>query len=345
MLYVTTRSNHETYTAHRALTENRSPDGGFYVPMRMPAFDQEQIASLAKRPFNQCVADVLNLLFGTRLTVFDVDFSIGRQPVRLNALTNRILIGETWHNLDWDYTRIEKILYRKVSGQETGEPTDWFRIALRIGVLFGFFGKLLRRDLASVKQPVDIAVLSGDFSAPMAAWYARSWGLPIGSIILCCNDNNNPWELVHHGELRTNVVAVPTSTPAGDYALPTDLERFVHGCGGVREVERYLESCRNGKMYVPSEFVLEAMQDRIHASVVGQGRVASAIPNVYRTHDMVMDHYCTLTYSGLLDHRSSTGESGVAMILSEQGPGRDVDRIAQAMGITSGELKKILKIK
>ena len=46
MLYVTTRDNIEAYTAHKALTENRAPDGGFYVPFHMFRFSDEEIQSL-----------------------------------------------------------------------------------------------------------------------------------------------------------------------------------------------------------------------------------------------------------------------------------------------------------
>ena len=342
MLYVTTRSDKEAYTAHHALTENRAPDGGFYVPMKMPRFDGAQLESLAKRPFNQCVADILNLLFGCRLTAFDLDFTIGRSPVRLTPLRHRILLAQCWYNLDWDYGRMERSLYQRLAGE--GDPSDWFRIALRIGVLFGFFGKLMRRDMAGESQSVDVAVLSGDFSGVMAAWYARHWGLPIGNIILCCNDNNNPWELLHHGEMRTNLVAIPTETPEGDYAVPTDLERFVHGCGGCREVQRFVENVREGRMYIPSDLTREAMQRRTYASVVGHARIRSAIPNVYRTHGAVFDPYTALVYSGLLDYRAGTGESKPALILSDKGPTADPEPIAKAMGITVEELKTILNI-
>lgn len=343
MLYVTTRSDKEAYTAYHALRSNRAPDGGFYVPMKMPRFDREQIESLAKRPFNQCVADILNLLLGCRLTAFDIDFTIGRSPVRLTALSRRILLAQCWYNLNWDYGRMEQMLYEKVAGEE--EPSDWFRIALRIGVLFGFFGKLMRREIAGVKTPFDLAVLSGDFSAVMAAWYARSWGLPIGNIILCCNDNNNPWELLHHGEMRTNTVAIPTQTPEGDYAVPTDLERFVHACGGCREVQRFVENVREGRMYIPSDLTYEAMQRMTYASVVGHARILSAIPNVYRTHGEVFDPYTALVYSGLLDYRAGTGESKPALILSDKGPTAEPEPTADAMGITVEDLKAILNLK
>jgi len=344
VLYVTTRNNRETYTSHRALTEERAPDGGFYVPMRLPEFANNQIDALKNRSFNQCVADTLNLFFGTRLTAFDIDFSTGRCPVRLVGLRHRIWLGETWHNLEGNFDRMARNLYRHITGPEAGEPTDWFRIVLRMGVLFGFFGKLMRKETAGPKNSVDIAVLSGDFSAPMAAWYARRMGLPIANIVICCNDNNNPWELIHHGEMRTNLVAVTTETPEGDYVVPTHLERFVYGCGGVRETERFVTACREGRMYIPSDMVCEAMRKGMQASVVGQDRVRSAIPNVYRTHRQLF-HPCTaLVYSGLMDYRAGAGESRAVLVLSEKSPGMVTGYMAEAMGMPEPELKKILNI-
>lgn len=344
MLYVTTRDNREAYTANKALTENRGPDGGFYVPFRMPKFTREQIESLKEKSFGQCVAEMLNQLFGTHLTAWDVDCTIGRSPVRVNVLTQRILIGESWHNLDWDFQRTVSGLLELMTGKKEAEPSDWTLIGIRIAVLFGLFGKLMRKELVSVKNPMDIAVLSGDFSGPMAVWYAREWGLPIGNIILCCNDNNNPWELLHHGAIRTGAVAVKTSTPEGDYVVPTDLERFVCECGGVREVNRFVEDCHLGRMYVPSEFVLENMRKGMYASVVGQSRVASAIPNVYSSHGCILEPYTALVYSGLMDYRARTGEGRNAMILSEKGPGAVMDVTAEAMGISVEELRDLLKM-
>ena len=56
MLYVTTRAAADAFTAFRALTENRGPEGGFFVPMRLPVFDEDQIAQLAEKTFSQNVA-------------------------------------------------------------------------------------------------------------------------------------------------------------------------------------------------------------------------------------------------------------------------------------------------
>ena len=94
MLYVTTRNNRDAYTAQRVLRENRGPDGGLYVPFREPVFSREEIDALKEKSFHQCVAEVLNRLFNTKLIRWDVEFCVGRYPVRLVNLPQRIIAGE-----------------------------------------------------------------------------------------------------------------------------------------------------------------------------------------------------------------------------------------------------------
>lgn len=344
MLYVTTRNNIDAYTAHKALTENRATDGGFYVPFHMPKFSEEEIQSLKQKSFGLCVAEMLNKLFGSHLTAWEVDCTIGRSPVRIKPLTQRIILAESWHNLEWTLDPTVSGLLELLTEKKDTVPTDWAMLGIRIAVLFGMFGKLMRKNLVDINSPMDVAVLSGDFSAPMAAWYAREWGLPIGTIILCCNDNNNPWELLHHGAIRTGAVAVRTFTPEGDYVVPTDLERFVFECGGIQETERFVEDCRLGRMYVPTEVTLEKMHRGMYASVVGQSRILSAIPNVYSSHGCILEPYTALVYSGMMDYRARTGEGRNALILSEKGPGSAPEITAEAMSISVEELHKRLKM-
>ena len=63
MLYVTTRVSQDAYTANRALSEDRCPEGGFFVPVRLPVLNAEQITALTGRSFSQNFAEILNLFF------------------------------------------------------------------------------------------------------------------------------------------------------------------------------------------------------------------------------------------------------------------------------------------
>lgn len=343
MLYVTTRNNRDAYTVNRALRENRGCDGGLYVPFRLPVLAAEDIAALGEKRFSASVADMLNLLFNARFTPWDVEFCIGRYPVRLANISQKILIAECWHNVDGTFDWLVRALVSCLSKEESKLTCgSWAEIGARMAVLAGIFSELIRSGMASNEKKVDISVVSGDFSAPMSAWYAREMGLPIGNIVCTCNENNALWDLMHHGQLRTDLMGVPTNTPDADVALPVGLERLIHAAAGAEEVGRYLEVCRRGGMYCPDDWVLSRLRRGMHVSVVSQKRVANTIPSVFGTNSYVLSPYGALAYSGLLDYRVRTGESRPGMVLTEKSPLCDAAVTARALGIAEGELERYL---
>ncbi len=345
MLYVTTRNDRDAFTAQRALTERRGADGGLYVPFHAPAFSPEEIDSLAEKPMNACVAEVANLLFHTQLTRWDVDLCTGKYPVRLSGLSHRILVGECWHNVDGCFSRMVQNLTEQIrSEKDPGTlPGEWAAVGVRIAMLAGICGELMRRGFVSREKHFDISLVSGDLSAAISAWYAREWGLPIGNIICCCNENNSMWELLRQGQLRTDGVSVTTQTPEADVVVPEGLERLIHGCGGVEAVERYLDICRRGGTYYPDDALLEQLRRGMYVAVVSGRRMLATIPSIYSTNGYVLSPYASLAYAGLLDYRSRTGESRCALVLSEKSPEKDLDTVAAALGITSRELKRHLE--
>ena len=328
MLYVTTRNNRDAFTVNRALTEDRCPDGGMYLPFRAPQFGHTEIDSQAPESFAQCLADVLNRLFNAKLTPWDIEFCIGKSPVRLRSLRHRIIIAEFWHNPDWSFNSTVNKLTAMLCDQETA-PTDWVKIAVRTAMLFGIFGELKRSGI----EAADISLVSGDFLGPISAWYARQWGPPIDNIICCCNENNSLWELLCHGQIKTDALSIPTITPDADIIIPSDLERLIYECGGISEVNLYLSACRQGKAYCPEDSVLQRLRKGLYASVVSSHRLKTVIPSVWQTHGYLMSSYTALAYSGLLDYRAKTGATGYSLVLSEKCPLEDASVVASSLGV------------
>lgn len=342
MLYVTTRNNRDAYTAQRVLRENRGPDGGLYVPFRAPSFSREDILGLGGKPFNQCVADVLNKLFNTKLTAWDVEFAAGRCPVRLSNLPGKSILAECWHNPVGSFDAMVSTLAGALRGGQPGTDGGWGRVAVGIAVLFGIFGELIRDGIGDFDKKVDVSVVSGEFDLPMSAWYARAWGLPIGSIVCCCNENGNLWDFLHHGQLRTDAVSVETLTTEADVTLPDGLERLIFACGGIEEVARYLEVCRRGGTYCPSDVLLSRLREGVDVSVVGTRRMETTISTIYGSCGCILSPYSALAYAGLLDVRAKTGENRPALVLEEKSPVRDGETAARALGITVEELKRLV---
>ena len=346
MLYVTTRNKNDAHTAHKTLTTDRASDGGFYVPFQMPVISQEDILALKDKTFGQCIADILNLFFSARLDGWDVDFCIGRYPAKLVPMSHRIVMAETWHNPDWDFARMVRNLYSRICGNEDkeGVPSNWAWIAIRIATLFGLYGDLLRKGLVRPGETFDVSVPVGDFTGPMALWYAREIGLPIGTIIFSCNENSSLWDLLHYGQIKTNGVAVATNTPQCDVAVPANLERLIYGQAGAAAVNEFVAASAEGKLYAPDEETLCAVRKDIYAAVVSQKRMESVICNVYRSNAYLLDPYGALAYGGLQDYRATAGEGRTTVLLAEQSPICSSATVSKAMGITVQELKDRLSM-
>lgn len=344
MLYVTTRIGQDAFTSARALAENRGPEGGFYVPIHVPMFSAQQIEGLADRSFSQNAAEILNLLFATRLDGWAVEFAIGRYPVQMTSISSKILVAETWHNPTGKFERLVSGMEKAIrqSDQIREKPSNWLMIAARIAILFGIYGQLLEAGALTGDRKLDIAVPAGELSAVMAAWYARSWGLPIGTIVCCCNENNGLWNLLHKGELRTDVPALKTDTPACDTTVPQDLERLIYAALGPEETLRFLDCCRCGSTYCLSQEQMEILCGGLHVSVVGGKRVASTVPNLYKTTGILADPYTALAYSGLVDYRASSFENRMALILAEESPVFSLQFLAQCMNLSLSQIKQLL---
>ena len=337
MLYVTTRDHQNAVTVQHVLTENRGADGGLYAPLHLPELSKQECSRLLGLSFGQCVAEILNLFFSTKLSGWDVDFAIGRYPVRIEQLGHKIMMAETWHNPEWQYQRLERNLMELVRA-ETDVPGNWVSVVIRMAVLAGILGN---GELLG-SNPVDVAVVSGDFTVPISAWYLRKMGFPVGNIICCCNENNQFWELICNGQLRTDALALSTIVPEADVTLPVNLERLISACSGAAEAQRYVDCCRHGTVYSVSDTMLKKLRQELFAGVVSSTRVETTIPNVYKTHGYVQHPSSALAYSGLLDYRAKTGITRAAIVLSDKSPVCDLEAVAKAMDLSVAQLKKMI---
>lgn len=330
MLYVTTRNKYDTYTVHFANQSDRGPDGGLYLPFRLPKLERDEIGALKEMTYGQRMAKILNIFFSSQITGWDVELCAGKNPVKLIGLPNRVVLTETWHNHDQSFAHLEKSLSARIcDGSSDCTPTSWMRIAVRIAVLFAVYGELLANGACAANQPFDVSVDAGDFSAPMAAWYARQMGMPIGNIV-CSHEKSSVWDLIHHGEVRT------------DGGLPENLERLVSATLGVEENLRFCELCSKGRLYATRPGDLEILRNGMYASVVSAERLTALIPSVYRTSGHIFDTQTAAAFGGLQDYRAKTGETRLALVLSDRSPVHSSAQIAAAMEISEQELLRQL---
>lgn len=329
MLYVTTRNKYDTYTVYRANQADRGPDGGLYQPFRLPKLGNEEILNLSNQTFCQRMAMVINLFFGTKLTAWDVELCAGKNPVKLVPMSHRIVLAETWHNHDFDFAQLTNRLSACICGQEANasKSTSWMEIAIRIAILFATYGELLSVKATEMHTTIDVTVPTGDFAAPMAVWYAREMGLPIGNIV-CSHEDSAVWDLIHHGQVRT------------EDRMPKNLERLICASLGVEENLRYCDVCATGRVYTVTPDALKILRQGIYATVISQERVCALIPSVYRMAGYIMGPETATAYGGLQDYRAKTGENGLMLLISDKSAIVDIKKVASYMDMAEQEIQE-----
>lgn len=342
MLYVTTRNDRDAFTPLYAMTHDSSPDGGQFLPMQVPHFGEDALREMAQRPFNENAAQILSLLFRRPLSGWDLDLNIGKNPLQLQMLNSHTLMAQLRFNPEWSFEGLTRRIFRLMEKDTDMEPGPWFTMSVAIAMLFGIFGELMARELVSAENPMDISVPSFDFQYPMAVWYAKQWGLPIGNIICCCNENNAPWSLLHLGEMRTDTPVRPTLTAACDQAVPAGLERLIAARLSGEVLQRYVRTLEKRRPFALEAEHLEQLRRGFWVSVVSQRRMRFMIPNLCPTDEQMLDPYAVMSYAGLVDHRSQSGETGLALIISGEAPVHGAGILSRVLGTGEEEMRRRL---
>lgn len=332
MLYVSTRNRCDTYTAARTLTLDTAPDGGCFVPFRMPAL---AVCSLQGMSHAAAMACVLNLFFRASLTEDDIIQCIGSSTLTVKTADRKVSVAQLWNTANRAFSQIEYAIYRKLCRDVA--PCDhsmaWPKIAIRIAVLSALCAELAGKDT------LDVAINAGDFTDPIAAFYCREMGLPIGKILCTTNENSGLWELLTYGQTSCGASVRRTAMPELDVALPHQLERFLFGLYGQAEACRFVQCMEQRSIYKIT--APEQLSAGFAVSVVSTQRVASVIHKVYSTNGCILDTYSALTFGGLQDYRATSGEIRPTLILSAYSPFTHKDAVSAALGLPAFKLTEL----
>lgn len=342
MLYVTTRGKVDVYTPARTLNLEKGTDGGLFVTFRMPVLEPREIEAMLEDKPSQVIANVINLFLSSNLTDWDVELAFGRQFVQFHNLGHKLKCAELWRNAEGRLSAGIDMIGNRVypDGDMIGRPTNWVQVAVRIALIFGLFVQLRHEGELDKGDAFHIAFASGDFVAPMAAWYAREMGLPVGSIIIGCNENSAPWDLLHRGEVDTGAKLVYTDTPDSDYVIPPDMERLISGTCGMEEAMNFCWSIAEKQIYAPGDEIVAAIREGMYASVISGVRVTTMLPGLYRSQNYILDPNGCLAYGAVSDFRARAGGSGLTVIFSESSPLTACETVCNAMRIRPEELKR-----
>jgi len=329
MLYVSTRNHNDPYTAARTLNTDFAPDGGLFAPYHLPKYEREEIWGLKDLSFGNVVSRILNVFYSNAVKASDVDFSIGRTPLRCVGIGHRVIVAELWRNTAQNYAFIERQLNQKLNPHSTA-PTIWVKTAIRVAVLFGVYAQLLANGQLLPDQPFDISLDADDRVGLMASLYSKSMGLPLESVILGCGDSDALWQLLHQNEIDTRTLSD---------AQKLTIELLLHFFYGDSAVQSFLSSASKGEFYTAQNDPLSVIGGGVFAAVVSSKRIPAMIRSIYHSNHYFIGLETIAPYGALQDFRAKSGESRPTLICVNTRPLNDLNVIADAVGMPVDQIR------
>lgn len=330
MLYITTRNKTDSVTARRTLVDERAFDGGLYIPLKLPHFSDEQLENLCTRPVSEIIAHTVNLFFDTKLSSWDVECTIGKVPYVVAEHSQKILFVQLWNNSIGSFDRICECIADLIYDEKSA-PTNWMKIVMRIALLFAIYSTI---HTGGTKQ-FDVSVEVGDFSAPIAVWYAKQMGMPVRRIICAELERSVAWDLFYHGQMSI-------SSSETDGAIP-EAERLIYSLLGIENAKLFANSIQGQGVFRVAPTSLEDLSKGFFVSVVGNERIDFIIGNVYTASAYILDPVTALCYAGVQDYRTKSGEIFPTIILSAESPLNYTKNIMQAASVHQTDILKFTK--
>ena len=333
MLYISTRNNSNTYTAHVAVKTDLGTDGGRFIPFNLPKFTASEVLKLREKSYNQVMAEILNTFFSGKLTGWDIDFIIGKSTFRKALMNHKIIISELWHNAESEYICTVKQIQSKLFPELSAEKTScWMNTAVRIATLFAMYAELHAEQLLPADDAFDLVVPADDMLWPTAALIAKQMGLPAKAVVFACCEDNSIWDLIYKGTFSgTNMSPV----------FQAGVETAIYYMLGADDASLFRAAMEAGRSYSVEN--PESLPDCVHCTVAGDKRIQAEINSTFRNNGYITDPTGAMSISGAKDYRAKTGNGRIAILISESSPLNHKETILKATGIHEDQLLQTVK--
>ncbi len=196
------------------------------------------------------------------------------------------------------------------------------RLAPQIVYYFSAYADLLSAGAISLGDPVNFVVPTGNFGNILAAYYARSMGLPVGKLICASNRNNVLTDFFRNGVYDTRRTFFKTTSPSMDILISSNLERLLYECADRdgELVSRWMKQLKESYTYAIGEQRQEWMNDVFDAGYCDDMQCADEIRARFEQDHYLMDTHTAVASHVLKEYREKTGDMTPAVIVSTASP-------------------------
>ena len=183
------------------------------------------------------------------------------------------------------------------------------------------YANLYKNGKISEGEKINVVVPTGNFGNILAAYYAKSMGVPIDKLVCASNDNKVLFDFFQTGIYDRNREFILTSSPSMDILISSNLERLIYQITG-KSSEKTLEFMKalsaKGKYEITEEMKLQ-MKDFV-AGYASEQETTDTIKKVYEDTGYVLDTHTAVAAGVFNKYAEASKDKAVTIIASTASP-------------------------
>ncbi|AAK78975.1 threonine synthase [Clostridium acetobutylicum] len=269
---------------------------------------------------------------GTEIIVFFPNDGVS-EVQRLQMVTQK---GKNTHvvairgNFDDAQSGVKKIFTDKEFIQELKENNCVFssansinigRLVPQIVYYFYAYSKMCSKGEINFGEKINFVVPTGNFGNILAAYFAKSMGVPINKLICASNDNKVLYDFFENGTYDRNREFVTTISPSMDILISSNLERLIYlVCDrDSSKVADFMRELSEGGKYNITENMKKKLKD-FYAGYATEEETKKAIEKMYKENKYLIDTHTAVAYSVYEKYLKNTKDKAKTVIASTASP-------------------------
>ena len=183
------------------------------------------------------------------------------------------------------------------------------------------YAQLLKEEKIQDGEKINVVVPTGNFGNILAAFYAKTMGVPIGKLICASNENKVLYDFFQTGDYDRNREFKLTSSPSMDILISSNLERLIYRIAGSDPAKnaQMMKSLSEQGSYQITPEMREQLAD-FYGNFADETETAERIKAMYENTGYVLDTHTAVASAVYQKYVADTKDETKTVIASTASP-------------------------
>lgn len=228
---------------------------------------------------------------------------------------------------------IEALLEKNNMQFSSANSINWGRLAPQFIYYVSAYCDFLKTK-QDLTDGFNVVVPTGNFGNILAAYYAKTMGVPINKLICASNSNNVLTDFINNGVYNRNRDFYSTISPSMDILISSNLERMLFELAERNSdlVYSLQQNLTKEGQYTISKGLHNKFIQLFFAGCCSDKKTLETIDKYFKKNDYLCDTHTAVALSVYEDYIEQTGDNRPTLIASTASPYKFADSVISAIG-------------